>query len=85
MRVTLVPDIAPLIRATNIPIYRIPLDAARKSPAYCGHPVPQEGMLATSLTLGQAAVDAFVSQDVRHGCVRRSRVVLTPGLLASSP
>ena len=29
-----------------------------KSPAFGVHPVPQEGTLATSLTLGQAAVDA---------------------------
>jgi hypothetical protein len=38
----------------------------RKSPAYCAYPVRQEGTLATSLTLGQAAVDAFVSSDVRR-------------------
>jgi hypothetical protein len=35
------------------------IDPDRKSPAYSAHPVPQEGTLATSLTLGQAAVDAW--------------------------
>src|SRR6185437_613415 len=44
----------------------------------------EEGTLATSLTLGQAAVDALVSQDVRRQCVRRNRVVLTPREQASS-
>jgi hypothetical protein len=63
----------------NIPVFFRP-----KSPAYGAHPVPQEGALATSLTLGQAAVDAFVSQDVRRRCVRQNRVVLTPREQASS-
>src|SRR5665213_3163404 len=41
-------------------------------------PVPTSVTWPTPPLAGQAAVDAFVSQDVRHGCVRRSRVVLTP-------
>ena len=54
------------------------------------HPVPQEGALATSLTLGQAAVGAgpVVAResvaDVRRGRRRQNRVVLTPRELASS-
>ena len=50
-----------------------------------GIPSQQEGRLATSRNAGRDAVDACVSRGERHGCVRRSRVVLTPGLLASSP
>ena len=42
-----------------IPIFGKRLDPNRKSPAYSAHPVPQEGALATSLTLRQAAVDAW--------------------------
>src|ERR1700722_3670213 len=73
------------VRLNNFPIFRNELDPGRKSPANHCQPVPKEGTLRTSRTSGRVAVDAFVSRDVRHGCVRRSRVVLTPGMLASSP
>jgi len=35
-----------------------------------GIPSQQEGRLATSRNAGRDAVDAFVSRDVRHRCVR---------------
>jgi hypothetical protein len=53
-----------------------------KSPAYCSHPVPQEGALAivTDVGTGCGGREGFrrESADVWSNCVRRSRVVLTP-------
>ena len=69
------PSVAPAPRAQSrarrgrrkcFPIFGNKVDFRGKSPALCTHPVPQEGTLATSLTLGQAAVDVLVSQDVRR-------------------
>jgi hypothetical protein len=51
------------LASLSIPwVKNIPVFIGPKSPAYCGHPVPQEGTLATSLTLGQDAVDAKASR-----------------------
>jgi hypothetical protein len=45
----------------------------------------KRGRRPSSLTSGQVAVDAGGAWTSAQACVRRSRVVLTPGLLASSP
>ena len=44
----------------------------------------ERGRRPSSLMSGQDAMDANCAQTNRAGCVRLSRVVLTPGLLASS-
>jgi hypothetical protein len=53
---------SPVDEAIDLAIFltfRNRFDFCRKSAAYYAYPVPQEGMLAASLTLGQAAVDAL--------------------------
>src|ERR1700688_3436428 len=50
-----------------------------------GRPVPLEGRFAIVTSAGRDAVDADGASDEGADCGRRSRVVLTPQRLASSP
>jgi hypothetical protein len=62
-----------------------------KSVAFSMHPVPNEGRIMIVILRGtgrggrDGVVARFMRADERRYHVRRSRVVLTPGLLASSP
>jgi hypothetical protein len=72
-------------------VKNFPLLFPGKSFAFRGHPVPNEGriMIVILRGTGRGGRDSVVARvmraDERRWSVRRSRVVLTPGLLASSP
>jgi hypothetical protein len=69
----------------GIPIFGKLLDPDPNHLYHARIPSHQEGRLAIVTKRGAGCGGRGSADNERHCCVRRSRVVLTPGMLASSP